>query len=76
MTVTHAPSRAAPPDVAADPARLAMWNDQEARRNSHYYVATGCGHESLYLCEHRPNPDEAALPNCLLQHSDVRVSSE
>jgi hypothetical protein len=69
VTIAHAPPRQAPPDVAADPGRLALWNENEANRSSHYYVASGCGYESLYLCEHRPNPDEAGLPNCILQRS-------
>jgi hypothetical protein len=69
VTIAHAPPRRAPPEVAADPGRLAVWNDNEAKRSSHYYVASGCGHESLYLCEHRPSPDEAGLPNCMLQQS-------
>ncbi len=75
VTVGHAPPRQPPADVAADPGRLAMWNDNEAKRAEHYYVASGCGHESLYLCEHRPNPEEAGLPNCLLQQSGVTVQA-
>ena len=66
VTVTHAPPRPAPPDVAADPGRLAVWNDNEAKRSQPYYVASGCGQQRRYLCERR-HGDEAALPDCVLQ---------
>ena len=66
VIVSHAPPRPAPPEVAADPGRLAVWNDNEAKRSRIYYVASGCGRESRYLCEHR-SVESDALPNCLLQ---------
>ena len=68
VVVSHAPPRPAPPDVAADPGRLAVWNDNEAKRSRIYYVARGCGHESRYLCEHRSQENDPE-PDCLLQSS-------
>jgi len=66
VTVSHAPPRPAPPDVAADPQRLAVWNDTEAKRQTHFYMVTGCGRQNVYLCEHRYG-DDFALPDCILQ---------
>ncbi len=51
-------SEVPPGEVAADPARLAMWNEQQAKlraddddRHSIFEVR-GCGHELLYSCGH------------------------
>jgi len=52
-----APARP-PDDVAADPARLAVWEKDEREKretwNSSWAVfeARGCGHESLQSCSH------------------------
>ncbi|HEY1557936.1 MAG TPA: hypothetical protein VGF94_24070 [Kofleriaceae bacterium] len=48
VTVAQASAPAPPPDVAADPGRLAVWNDQP--RQHHEYVARGCGQELRYAC--------------------------
>src|ERR1019366_649962 len=43
-----------PPEVAADPGKLAIWrrDDQERREDSAatVYVAKGCGQEKQYTC--------------------------
>jgi hypothetical protein len=44
-----------PPDVAADPGRLAEWKRREREvedgyRNEHAFHASGCGHEGYYVC--------------------------
>jgi hypothetical protein len=50
---------AAPPDeVKSDPARLAVWQANQAKANDHsgynkrrdVLEATGCGHHALYVC--------------------------
>ncbi len=45
-------SRPPPPDVAADPARLAIWNQETSdnRANTVFSRALGCGHAVDYTC--------------------------
>ncbi len=70
---------APPPEVAADPARLAKFNkdqaDSEASRasfHSSYDVleVTGCGHKNLVVC-HRPSGkgNNSAHPSCSIEGS-------
>ena len=62
-----------PPDVAADPQRLAMWQarDAEQRRakqSDRYYVVSGCGASHVYRCyycvEMPGETDCGMAPNC------------
>ncbi|HEY2745746.1 MAG TPA: hypothetical protein VGL86_14020 [Polyangia bacterium] len=48
VTVAHAGPKTPPPEVAADPGRLALWNDEA--KKSPDYVASGCGQERRYAC--------------------------
>ncbi len=48
VAVAHAPANPPPPEVAADPGRLALWNDEA--KKSPDYVASGCGQERRYAC--------------------------
>jgi hypothetical protein len=42
-----------PPEIAADPARLAMWNQQQAQLpRTHYVAVQGCNTASTYMCVH------------------------
>jgi hypothetical protein len=58
-TFAFAPTKP-PPDVAADKARLAVWNEERAKAQAFYrerykaYSASGCGSKALYACNH-PN---------------------
>lgn len=51
-------SPAAPPaEVSADPARLALWEEQRARAlaalaEGDAFEVSGCGHHELYVCQH------------------------
>ncbi len=68
---------APPPDVAADPARLAKWTkdqaDSDALRVSMHagydvFEVTGCDHKNLVVC-HRPTGkgNNAAHPSCSIE---------
>jgi TPR repeat protein len=50
------PPQNPPPEVAADPGKLAVWrrDDEERRQDAAatVYVAKGCGQERQYTCEH------------------------
>ncbi len=50
VTVVHAPPAPAPPEIAADPGRLAIWSSEQERRARYHLVARGCGEERRYLC--------------------------
>ena len=47
-----------PPEVAANPERLALWNkmhpsaDADLDRAGTTYEVSGCGHTTLYVCDH------------------------
>ena len=53
-----------PPEVAANPERLALWNkmhpsaDADLDRAGTTYEVSGCGHTTLYVCDH---PSVAAV---------------
>lgn len=51
VTVTNAPPEAAPADIAGDPGRLAVWNDEAAKKAESKLVARGCGQEIHYTCQ-------------------------
>ena len=51
VTVAQAKPEAAPPEIAADAGRLAVWNEDAERRAKSTYVASGCGTERVYRCE-------------------------
>jgi hypothetical protein len=64
VTVVHAPASTPPPDIAADPGRLALWSSQA--KQSPTYVTTGCGQERRYFC--------TAYGNYPYQYNCVRVA--
>jgi hypothetical protein len=52
------PPRTPPDDVARDPERLKIWNNQVAaaqtqsdQKRPTLFEVTGCGHDGIYLCE-------------------------
>ena len=50
-----------PPDVAADPGRLAVWREVKRNTAAHYVFLTavdvmGCGFQQTYLCWEEPDP--------------------
>jgi hypothetical protein len=48
VAIAHAPANPPPPEVAADPGRLTLWNDEAKKRPD--YVATRCGQQRRYTC--------------------------
>lgn len=48
VTVTRGDGSAPPPDVAADPGRLAVW--RSAQENGPNFIARGCNQERRYSC--------------------------
>jgi hypothetical protein len=69
VEVRHPAPKPAPPDVAADPQRAALWQKHEEEWAANYYVAIGCGREHLYLCEHRQMTSEWMGPDCVDESS-------
>ena len=65
VTVTRAAPEAAPPDIAADAGRLAVWNADAQRRAKPHYIARGCGQEHQYFCETQYQ-GESSWPECRL----------
>ena len=67
VTIAHPAPEAAPPEIASDPGRLAVWNADAERRAKSRFVATGCGQvrryecTTLYVGEGR---DQASFPSC------------
>jgi len=57
VTVARAQLPAPPADVAADPARLALWKDDAEKRAEHRIVVTGCGQERRYDCDRQSASD-------------------
>jgi hypothetical protein len=57
-----------PADIAADPARLRMWQEQQADRAArsdtghHFVEARGCGKSVLYDCRPPTNHDRPQRP--------------
>ncbi len=65
-----------PPDVAADPARLRMWQtEREAKRKQEEevsscdgYEVTGCGQQHFYCCDHSALPQPDGSVNNIAAH--------
>jgi hypothetical protein len=60
------PEESPPPDIAADPARVAFWQQQrEAKRRElfggcEWFESSGCGQRNIYCCEH-PSGDHGEV---------------
>jgi hypothetical protein len=70
------PTRTAPADVAADPERLAMWQENDAARvaaenQRTFFIAQGCGQAQIYLCYYCVHTVGrttcGAAPNCVAE---------
>jgi hypothetical protein len=52
ITPVADPSSSPPPDIAADPARLALWQKSQASQVEHRdFAASGCGRTGNVICE-------------------------
>jgi hypothetical protein len=55
------PAQVPPAEVAADPARLAVWQRTYRRPVGPFVAASGCGHRTLYVCD---NDRGCTTPGC------------
>lgn len=70
VTVAHDP-KPAPPDVAADPGRLALWSSEA--ESSPIYTARGCGQQRSYACD--PQGDWPYSYQCISANLSDRISN-
>ena len=51
VTIANAPPEPPPADIANDPGRVAIWNDEAAKKAATKFIARGCGQEIHYTCQ-------------------------
>ena len=75
------PTRLPPPEIAVDPERLAIWQQQEVQQRhtrqesgffgSNVFEATGCGEKIIYECwRKRKSANFGPMVDCHALHRD------